>query len=979
MKKTAGRMENSARAAAGALLLTMLATSPVLAQSQTVPLWGLFETAITNSRSYSNPFDFNVIDLRATFTSPSGRRVDFFGFHDGDGRGGQVGNVWKLRFMPSETGTWTYVYSWSDGVAPGGAGQFTAVAGSLPGPLKVAGDNPWYFETSRGQPFHARGYDLHIWLWCGADLTDNCWKSIKTEKQNFINAIQTHAIGGGYNLIMVDGAVHRDGMEGAPESWWMGADTKRFDVATWRAWDDILRYCADRGVYALPFAGMINQGATYGFNDFKVFLHYWVARFGAFYNFFGWSPTWEWGYYSSTWTSTDVNNIMGYVQSINPFPTLLTIHDHADASLSSWMDFSMRQRQSRDIFTGNTRNLGLHGGVTGIFTNMPIIGSEDIWEIPTGNWNQPRNATEVRRGAWGILMAGVMPIYSEWQFWPTVKGNMPGEAEVKRMFDFVYGKTSYRRYRMLNSLVSSANRQICSGAPGEEYLVYDEDGGTITLNLSATPASDLFAATWFDPKTGAEQGAATVSGGASRSLTSPFSGDSVLLLKRTVVVDATPPEMLSAAVLGATQIRVTFNEALSQTSAQTITNYRISGGIAVRSAALQVDGVTVLLESSALNKDTSYTLTVSGVRDLAGNTMASPVLTPVIYSPDIEDGLVARWSFDEGTGATAFDSASTNHAAISGATWGNGVSGPAVTMDSANDYINAGTLDPSASDLTLSLWVNWRGPSGGYQVIMAKREQWAAASMRWQFYRHVDGTLRFERQGVSASFGMGIPQTNTWCHLSVTKSGSNVTLYVNGSAAATTRMSFGANAQARMLIGNSQVGGSESFNGAIDEVRVYDRALSADEVQQVFAASAAPGSTDANSNALPDSWEVAHFGSLNAVGGKPRDDFDGDGVANADEFVAGSSPVNAADFSRLLIGIRNGRTELRFDARAAAGAGYDGLERHYRVERARNPSTWLALPGYTDIVATNQPVFCPPPPQPGVTLYRVKMWLKPTR
>src|SRR3989344_7719840 len=150
------------------VFLTLLSVSPVSAQTS-APLYGVFETQVTNTNTYTNPFDFNEIELQATFTAPSGKQTNFFGFFDGDGNGGQNGNVWKLRFMPDEVGTWSYTYSWT-GTSPnkpaGTFGPFTFTVNDtgLPGPLKTTADNPWYFEDARGNPFDARGYSLHQYL-----------------------------------------------------------------------------------------------------------------------------------------------------------------------------------------------------------------------------------------------------------------------------------------------------------------------------------------------------------------------------------------------------------------------------------------------------------------------------------------------------------------------------------------------------------------------------------------------------------------------------------------------------------------------------------------------------------------------------------------------------------------------------------------------------------------------------------------------
>ncbi len=86
-----------------------------------VGLYRLFETEINNSKNYGNPF--TEVTLEVQFQAPSGRLIEFWGFFDGDGQGGAEGNIWKIRYMPDETGTWNYFYRWSDG-SEGGKGTF---------------------------------------------------------------------------------------------------------------------------------------------------------------------------------------------------------------------------------------------------------------------------------------------------------------------------------------------------------------------------------------------------------------------------------------------------------------------------------------------------------------------------------------------------------------------------------------------------------------------------------------------------------------------------------------------------------------------------------------------------------------------------------------------------------------------------------------------------------------------------------------
>ncbi len=569
---------------------------------QQVGLYDVWEIQVVNSNSYANPFDFNEIELQATFTSPSGKTVVFFGFYDGDGNGGQNGNVWKQRFMPDETGTWTYTYTWTDGTT-GGSGSFEVVDTGLSGPLKIATDNPWYFMDSRGQPFHFRGYDMHIVAGHAPS------QSLLSEIDYFKNQIQTEIIDQGYNFTMWDGLINRKGINDSntwAESWWQNtSDTKRFNIPVWHAWENALRLTKDNQVYVINFAGMIYQGHEYNFTDFKVFLRYWVARFGGFYNYFGWSPTWEWG---DIWSTSQVNQIMQYIYDIDPWKRMLSAHDHSDNSFSGWLGFSMRQLQSNTVFGGNIHGGGIQGGVGSAFLNQPIIGSEDIWEIESGAWGQPRNAAEVRRAAWGIMMAEVMPLYSEWSFPPPTGGNGTGEPEVRRMFDFFYSKTRYREYQMLNSLVSSSDRQICSGVSGQEYLVYDEDGGSITIDLSGASPSDIFTVLWFDPMTSAEQNGGNINGGAFRTLNAPFTGDSVLLLSR-LPPDSTPPSIpqsLSAVAANKSRIDLTWQASSDPESG--ISNYNI-----YRDGANIGQSNTTSFSDTGLSEGATYTYEVSAV------------------------------------------------------------------------------------------------------------------------------------------------------------------------------------------------------------------------------------------------------------------------------------------------------------------------------------------------------------------------------
>jgi hypothetical protein len=134
----------------------LVAVSTAGAETSTVPLYKKFEVIIVNARSYSDPL--RQVTLNAAFRSPSGKEILFWGFFDGDGIGGQTGNVWKLRFMPTEIGSWTYTYTWSDG-STGGSGSFLCVeAGAGKGVLQPYGPNPHWLAYNGVEPVMLNSY-----------------------------------------------------------------------------------------------------------------------------------------------------------------------------------------------------------------------------------------------------------------------------------------------------------------------------------------------------------------------------------------------------------------------------------------------------------------------------------------------------------------------------------------------------------------------------------------------------------------------------------------------------------------------------------------------------------------------------------------------------------------------------------------------------------------------------------------------------
>ncbi|MDZ7723566.1 MAG: DUF5060 domain-containing protein [candidate division KSB1 bacterium] len=81
--------------------------------------WHLLELHFQGANAHEmddDPNPFLDYRLQVTFTSPIGECYNVPGFFNGDGKGGGNGNIWTVRFIPDQSGRWTYVASFRKGM-----------------------------------------------------------------------------------------------------------------------------------------------------------------------------------------------------------------------------------------------------------------------------------------------------------------------------------------------------------------------------------------------------------------------------------------------------------------------------------------------------------------------------------------------------------------------------------------------------------------------------------------------------------------------------------------------------------------------------------------------------------------------------------------------------------------------------------------------------------------------------------------------
>lgn len=205
-------------------------------------------------------------------------------------------------------------------------------------------------------------------------------------------------------------------------------------------------------------------------------------------------------------------------------------------------------------------------------------------------------------------------------------------------------------------------------------------------------------------------------------------------------------------------------------------------------------------------------------------------------------GLSAEYRFDDGSGTVASDSSGAfrNGGLLGGVTWGPGRAGTDVRFDGATGHVVVPPhmLD-AARELTISVWVRLRTDRIWQRVI-----DFGNDTNRYMFLTpHSDhDSVRFTITvgGVNAEqrIDTAAPMpTGSWQHLAVVLGAAGGTIYIDGQPAATTAVTLrpaDLGTTTRNYFGRSQYSYDPYLDGELDQVRLYDRALSAAEIMALF-------------------------------------------------------------------------------------------------------------------------------------------------
>ena len=394
------------------------------------------------------------------------------------------------------------------------------------------------------------------------------------------------------------------------------------------------------------------------------------------------------------------------------------------------------------------------------------------------------------------------------------------------------------------SLSASPTTQTVNSNGNTSYTVTVTPGtsftGTVSFSASGIPSG---AAATFSPTTVNTSGSTTmtvVTGSASPGVYPlTIAGTSGVVTETTSVtlalgVVATP---VITPVTGTylNSVLVSITEA---TGGATI-YYTTNGSMPTVTPSEQYTGPVILSASATVNA-------IAVASGLANSAVATANYT-VQTGPS---GLVSWWKFDEGNGTTAADSSGNGNTMnlVNGVSWVAGKSGGAISANGTNQYATAPGINLSGtSTVTVAFWANRTYSTTTESVMLESSTNYNNSTTGFGFFPD-DTVCKGIQAAVHGNVGYSTncytqPTSGVWHHLAIIYDKTQVAsaqtaFYIDG--VLQTPTSNHDTAQNTNAFGNNPIylfsrAGSQFFNaGEMDDLRIYNRALSANEIQQLY-------------------------------------------------------------------------------------------------------------------------------------------------
>jgi hypothetical protein len=207
------------------------------------------------------------------------------------------------------------------------------------------------------------------------------------------------------------------------------------------------------------------------------------------------------------------------------------------------------------------------------------------------------------------------------------------------------------------------------------------------------------------------------------------------------------------------------------------------------------------------------------------------------YFSSVSTGLIAHWKFDDGSGGTAADASGQGHPGAltnmnTSTAWVAGHLSGALTFDGTNDYVNIGSSLSAIGVITVSAWVKPSSIGIDRQIVS---KGYDGTKTQWELKTTTAGgkvSFRYWAPGAVGVESVHSLTSGVWTHVAGTFDGGTWKIYFNGVLDNQASAGGPVATNRNLCIGAVDINGSpgQFWSGAIDDVRIYNRALTAAEI-----------------------------------------------------------------------------------------------------------------------------------------------------
>ncbi|HXF44180.1 MAG TPA: LamG domain-containing protein [Candidatus Paceibacterota bacterium] len=210
-----------------------------------------------------------------------------------------------------------------------------------------------------------------------------------------------------------------------------------------------------------------------------------------------------------------------------------------------------------------------------------------------------------------------------------------------------------------------------------------------------------------------------------------------------------------------------------------------------------------------------------------------------------DSGLIGYWHLDENTATTTYDSSGfANIGTVNnGAVWetsSNCRAGNCLSFDGSNDYVripDSSSLNVTGNAFTVTAWV-YRTAAANWQRIVGKYFWTGVHTGSWLlFFNDANQTLcQFNTGSWSSAQSTATVSLNQWTFVACVYNGSNLVNYVNNASTSVSKTGniISSNYPVAFAVTTDGTNIQNGFTGRIDEVRIYNRALSDSEISNLY-------------------------------------------------------------------------------------------------------------------------------------------------